>query len=38
MSNSKLTQLIGWGIWLTITGLNTYLTVILASGQAPLED
>lgn len=30
MSNSKLTQIFGWAIWLTITGLNIYLIVILA--------
>ncbi|ORY80366.1 Nramp family manganese ion transporter [Protomyces lactucae-debilis] len=34
MSNSKLTQLLGWGIWLTITGLNCYLIILLARGQA----
>lgn len=30
MSNSRLTSTIGWLIWLTITGLNCYLLVILA--------
>ena len=32
MRNSKLTQLVGWGIWLTITGLNCYFIIILARG------
>lgn len=30
MSNTKVTQVIGWLIWSTIVGLNTYLIVILA--------
>ena len=31
MTNSVVTQFFGWAIWATITGLNVYLIVILAS-------
>jgi metal iron transporter len=36
MSNNWFTQLIGWAIWATITGLNSYLIIILATGQASI--
>ncbi|BFZ55896.1 Manganese transporter smf1 [Savitreella phatthalungensis] len=36
MPNKMYVQVIGWLVWLFITGLNVYLIAILASGKAQL--
>ncbi len=33
MSNSRLTKIVGWGIWAFITGLNMYLMILLGKGE-----
>ena len=33
MANGKVVTVLGWGIWLFITGLNVYLIVMLILGK-----